>query len=399
MSNNDGPLSLKQYLDETFIIPSGKTLKWWAQKLGLSYSFFHTLMRTHQGSISVAVIVLFARELNIDPRKLIRMQNEFLLKQYINANSNNVPIDKIVSRIRAQDHLVMEVLLSRFHRPLDIRLTQLVSHIKIERHSYHNFFSLRHAYFNYTIPGRLGDALGTGPKFWLDLQTKHDMDIYLNENPIAKKYLVFTPDLDFRSSESNLSSPESPGSVIEKRFLKPSRIPHHHWADFFCMGSETFQRFLDGRNLMDFRFISLLVKAFDLPAAYWINLQNEYLSHKYLVEDSPSLQIKLITTKLVASRRTSLGNILIHQHLKPLGWSFTDFGMYITGQKFFGPHLVSGHDRVGIERAVKFSQALGTTPMYWLDLQMEEDLSVPIRIYKGKTKPMLISYNRISAKE
>ena len=396
LSKNDGPLSLQQYLDETFIIPSGKTLTWWAQKLGLNYTVFQRIMRTYHRSISVLVVNLFARELNIDPRGLLRLQNEFLLHNYLNVNINSPPIEKLVSRTKAKDHLVMEVLQSRFLRPLDIRLTQLITHIKIENYRCHNFFSPTHTCFSYTIPGRLGDAFGTGPKFWLDLQTKHDMNVYLKENPNAKKYLIFDPEIDFKSSEVSPSIPESPGSIIENRFLKPSGIPLHHWADFFCISPETFQRFLDGRNLMDFRFISLLVKAFDLPAAFWINLQNEYLSQKYLVEDSPRLQIKLIKTEILPKRRTSLGNILIHQHLKPLGWTFTSFGKHIGGDKNLGPHLVRGHNRIGIEIAVKFSQALGTTPMYWLDLQMEEDLSVPIKMHKGKTKPRLIYYRTLS---
>lgn len=399
LSNDDGPLSLQQYLHETFIIPSGKKLVWWAQKLGISYNFFQRIMRTNHRSISVGLINLFARELKIDSRRLIRIQNEFLLHSYLHVNIHRPPVGKLVSRIKAKDHLVMEVLQSRFLRPLEIRLTQLIKHIKIENYRCHNFFSPTHTCFSYTIPGRLGDAFGTGPKFWLDLQTKHDMDIYLKENPIAKKYLIFDPEMDFKSPEVNPSIPDSPGSIIEKRFLKPSGIPLNHWADFFCISSETFQRFLDGRNLMDFRFISLLVKAFDLPATFWINLQNECLSHKYLVEDSPRLQIELIKTEIVPKRRTSLGNILIHQHLKPLGWTFTSFGKHIGGDKNLGLHLVRGHNRIGIEIAVKFSQALGTTPMYWLDLQMEEDLSVPIRMHEGKTNPRLICYRTLYTPE
>ncbi len=376
LKNNQGPLSLSEYLDENFIVPSGKTLVWWAQKLGLNKTFFHTMIRAPKGPISVPIIMLFAKETGVDARNFIRLQNEFLLYHYLEENGGAAPLEKIRSRITPEDSLVKGVLLNKFLRPMNIEQKQLITQMKVNKHDYTNFFNLRHAYLNYDIPGRLGEALGTGAKFWLDLQTKDDLDFYVKNNPAAAKYLVFEPSHHFVPTESNSTTPESPGSVAETQFLKPSKIALHHWADFFCMSYETFQRALEGRNLMDFRLISLLVKAFDLPASHWINLQNEYLAHKFLTEDSLRLQINRIVPKINPSKRTRLGSILCEEHLRPLGITVTEFGKYIGGTKNQGLHLATGHDRIGVEWAVKFSQSLGTTPMYWLDLQMEEDLSI-----------------------
>lgn len=389
---NHVPLCLSQYLLDRYILPSGKTLVWWAHKLGLNKSFFHTIIRGQKAPLSVPIILLFSKETGADPRSLIRFQNEFLLYNYLAENKKAAPIEKIRSRIIPEDNLLKEVLLSKFLRPMKIKQKELIAQMKLEQHTFNNFFKLGHAYLNYDIPGRLGDALGTDPKFWLDLHTKHDMDFYVKNNPAASNYLVFDPSLDYIPTKTNPCIVESPGSIVETKFLKQSKIALHHWADFFCMGLETFQRILDGRNLMDFRFISLLVKAFDHPATYWINLQNTYLTHKYLSEDSVRLGIKPIIPRIKTVKRTRLGHVLINEHLRPLGMTVTTFGKHIGGTRRLGIHLAIGHDRIGVERAVKFSQALGTSPMYWLDLQMEEDLaSVTESRRKGRSKLHLVA--------
>ncbi|MBK7652445.1 MAG: hypothetical protein IPJ20_19375 [Flammeovirgaceae bacterium] len=234
---------------------------------------------------------------------------------------------------------------------------------------------MKHAYQRYEFLCRLGEALGTGGKFWLDLQTKENLDLHLSKHPYQKKYLHWNPPKHFVKSEHPIIKfQQQLGVVIMEQYIKPSNIHFHHWADFFCMGPDTLQRIIDGRRIMDFRFISLLVKAFDKKASYWIELQNKYLVSKYQIECSAKNQIKPLSRKAINYKCTKLGKILVMEHLKPLDLTPNRFGKYLGGSKSMGQSLVKGNVKVGVETAMKLSQALGTTPMYWLDLEMEEGL-------------------------
>lgn len=312
--------------------------------------------------------------------KFIQRQNRFLLDQYLIKNKGQKSLKRI--EIKVEQKLVKGILLNNFLRPMNISRQELSEQMKTSGSDYDNFFNnLKHAYQSYEFLCRMGEALGTGGKFWLDLQTKENLDLYLIKHPYQKRNLHWNPPKHFAKSDHPIeNNQQQPGVMIMEQYIKPSNIHFHHWADFFCMGPDTLHRIVDGRRIMDFRFISLLVKAFEKKASYWIELQNKYLVSKYQIECSAKNQIKPLSRKTINYKYTNLGNILVMEHLKPLDLAPNRFGKYIGGKDSIGHSLVTGKIKVGVEIAMKFSQALGTTPMYWLDLQMEEYLAKELGI-------------------
>jgi len=256
----------------------------------------------------------------------------------------------------------------------------LARHIRIKNDVFRKYFSGSDGNFDYKVAGRLGEALGTSPKFWLDLQSKQDLNIYLQKNPLLAKYFDnwSPPKKADRTLHHYNSTPIHPGSILEKNFIQPSGIAILYWADFFCMNPRSLQRILSGKNLLDLKFISLLAKAFNTKASYWIELQNEYLSHQYFKQHSSKLKIEPIKPGIIIRRTHNPllpGQILINRFLKPMNIPISEFTRHIGVNKNAVKHLTTGHNNIDLSLAVKLSQALGTTPMYWLDLQMKYDFS------------------------
>lgn len=375
MNNVVGPIQLGRYLDDNFIIGAGKSLSFWANHFSISPGNLSGILRKKK-TITIPNILKFSEAFGLPAETLIRMQNQYLVYSYTEDNKHEAPLPRITS-VKLQK-LVTDILLYDFMDPMGISFHDLARHTKIKFNTLRQFFYQgRVFYADYDLLCRVGDGLGTGPKFWLDLQSKQDLNFYLEQNPWASKYFDWNPETKFSPGTTTIEINEAcPGEILKERYLIPSGISLFFWSDYFCVYSDTFKRILAGKKKMDFRFISLIVKAFQKPASYWIGIQNEYYSHKYLTESAPKLSIGVIASKTIRRKvLTPIGKILIDDFLKPIGMTATEFGRHISGKQHTGLHLLYGDDHIGVKLAVKMSQALGTSPMFWLDLQMEEDLA------------------------
>jgi addiction module HigA family antidote len=65
---------------------------------------------------------------------------------------------------------------------------------------------------------------------------------------------------------------------------------------------------------------------------------------------------------------TRAGEMLVEEFLKPLGISQTEFARAIGITYHRINEIVNGRRGVTIDTALRFSEALGTTPDFWLNL-------------------------------
>jgi addiction module HigA family antidote len=71
---------------------------------------------------------------------------------------------------------------------------------------------------------------------------------------------------------------------------------------------------------------------------------------------------------------THPGEMLLEEFLKPLGVSQVDFAKHLGVSFKRINEIVKGKRSVSPETAWLFSQALGTTPQFWMNLQGTYDL-------------------------
>ncbi len=71
---------------------------------------------------------------------------------------------------------------------------------------------------------------------------------------------------------------------------------------------------------------------------------------------------------------TGPGEILLHEFLIPLQLSQAAFARHIGWTQPKVNEIVSGKRGITPETAMVFADALGTTPLFWLNLQLAVDL-------------------------
>ncbi|MCH9626820.1 MAG: Antitoxin HigA-1 [Chlamydiales bacterium] len=73
---------------------------------------------------------------------------------------------------------------------------------------------------------------------------------------------------------------------------------------------------------------------------------------------------------------THPGKILLDHFLKPMGISQAQFVRHLGGSWTNAKlsEIIHGKRGVTVETALYFAQALGTSPQFWLNLQMNHDL-------------------------
>ena len=74
-------------------------------------------------------------------------------------------------------------------------------------------------------------------------------------------------------------------------------------------------------------------------------------------------------------KRTHPGDIIKYDCLQPLGLSFTDAAKILGVTRPTISKLVNGRASVSPEMAIRLSKAFGSTPEFWLRLQLNYDLA------------------------
>ncbi|HTJ48895.1 MAG TPA: HigA family addiction module antitoxin [Cyclobacteriaceae bacterium] len=278
-----------------------------------------------------------------------------------------------------------ELILQNYMYSRQVSASDLAKHISINEREVYRLVDARRNILkdDHIVAGKLGDALGTPTKLWLDIQYYLRLKTYLELKPYMTKYFDLNTMRDKISmtdmnAVANISSPP-PGQILNELYLKPSRIVLEYWSHYFCRDRHSFSKILKGKK-MNFDFIARIVKAFDVRASYWIDLQNEYLAGKYArmkLENNHSKSISFISSdRFQIASHMHPGKILLNVFMIPrnLRSSHVAEHMGISRKKLGA--FTGGHLSVGPKLAIKLGYTFNTTPTYWLDLQKDFDLNM-----------------------
>ena len=96
-----------------------------------------------------------------------------------------------------------------------------------------------------------------------------------------------------------------------------------------------------------------------------------------MLEQRKSRLLTTIGENMLPKKRTSThpGEILLEEFLRPMGVSQTDFARHLKIPIQRVNELVKGKRGVTPDTAWRLSKALGTTPEFWMNLQVNYDLT------------------------
>jgi antitoxin HigA-1 len=92
---------------------------------------------------------------------------------------------------------------------------------------------------------------------------------------------------------------------------------------------------------------------------------------------------------------TAAGEILVEEFLKPLELSQSAFARHINWPQPKLNEIIQGRRGITPETALTFADALGTTPQFWLNMQLAKDLWLAQQCHKKI--PALASLRKASA--
>jgi len=372
------------WLRETYIDSSGISIFEWSRRSGIDLRAFKKIINGRQ-SLNARLAFKLSNAFPDSPESLVRRQNRFDLENYYQVTDSR-PSDLARSFVlkSKENQLIKDELIIKFMRPNNTTFNELARHLGLNERHLHLYFGYVETRFDFTLLGRIGQAVGIDLKYLLALRTRQDAEKLIKQRPCLKTYLD-----EFINSEDETIIEEAercwaPGEFLYNNYLKPSGIKLLCWADFFCMGTRSLKRIIDGKKEMDIRFMYLLKKAFNTSISFWVNLQNQYLSDVYLTKFK-KIHTEPFNKNSVGYPRTTVsallpGKILRDEFLFKRKMSVTDLSQLLKVKKSAMKHISTGHYRINAEWAFKLGQALDTDPMYWLELQMNYDFNELIKL-------------------
>lgn len=73
------------------------------------------------------------------------------------------------------------------------------------------------------------------------------------------------------------------------------------------------------------------------------------------------------------------GEVLLEEYLKPLNISQNKLALHLRVPAQRISEIINGKRAITADTAVRLAKVIGTTPEFWLSLQMDYDLQVTIR--------------------
>jgi antitoxin HigA-1 len=86
------------------------------------------------------------------------------------------------------------------------------------------------------------------------------------------------------------------------------------------------------------------------------------------------------------------GEILFAEFLKPMGISQTKLALVISVPPRRINEIVHGKRRISADTALRFGRYFGTSPQFWLSLQIEYDLGIAEGKLGDKLKSDILDY-------
>ncbi len=88
------------------------------------------------------------------------------------------------------------------------------------------------------------------------------------------------------------------------------------------------------------------------------------------------------------------GEVLLEEYLKPLNISQNKLALHLRVPAQRISEIINGKRAIIADTAIRLSKVIGTTPEFWLSLQMDYDLQVTIRSegerINREVEPMLV---------
>jgi addiction module HigA family antidote len=374
-----GELLMKKY-----IIPSGKSIYRWENDLGISCK---SLRRYLKGRylFTIPFTEKLAKLTNTNPRYWIRTQKIYLLNQY-QKNSKDEPITRIklntcgMKRGKRYPGLVLD----RMRETFNMSYVQLARYLNICDDSIYRIITgrskigRRHAI-------RLGAIFETGSIYWLDLQSEQDLVEYVSKRGIAFQTLGKQWEINSQKGFLNASRPEHPGEVLLNKFILPTKIRKNAWSHYFCTKPKYLNKILKGKSFLTIKLIASISKAFRTKPEYWIRIQNQFIAWKGDKGLKKTRSNGRVEVSQVSFKNIPPGKILRTSYLKPLNWGIREFAEHIGIRFSEVKNIVAGKKSIDAKIETKLTQALGTPPMFWTDLQIEWDFFKAAKL-KGKNK-------------
>jgi len=379
------PGSPAEVLFNDYIVPSGMTLGQYADFLKVQRNQLCYIFSGRK--FSFWFIERLSRVTNTPSRYWHHLQINYLFSRFLRKRVNKIVIQPIVVPKTTLNGKLFEapwiVLQREYIKPLRIDTGRLAKQCKMSKKALQTFL-LGKSKLNYPMAGRLGAALGTGTKYWLDIQLGYEIQEYLliegkNIEQIRNSLSNFYERAVLLPRYSSLSQKSycfHPGQVLLEDFIKPSGIPSRHWAPLFMLPEHRIRSFLAGKKEISPELVIKFSKVFKTKVEFWIDLNNNYYANKAHKESlKPEKRIKTI-------HATNAPNVMLLPAIKILENNF--LGPMNCTRSVFANHIKVilgrvcltplGLNRISFELAVRMGEALKMDPRYWLWLQLEYDI-------------------------
>lgn len=386
----DSNIPPREVLLKKYILPSGKSISKWAIDCGIVPRHLRDILKGVY-LFTIPFSVKLATVTNTNPRFWIRIQMNYLLNKF-QATLKYKTILKIESIGKKPKHYPRypgEVLDKIIKSKLKISYAQLARCLNTKEPTLDSIIK-GYARIDFKHAIRLGAVLGTGSLYWLDLQAKQDLQEYVITREPAYTALGKAWTINSKNKLATRLKHIHPGKILLNRFIEPSGINKSTWAKYFCVTPTKLYRLLKGKVLLDISLIAMISKAFGTKPVFWIELQNRYLANHFEKKILKKYKIKPLKVSHTLKKETRSvfvvlppGQILINNYLKPMNWGIQEFGRHIGFSENSILSIIKGKKKIDAELACLLSHVLGTSPMFWLDLQVDWDF---FKSSKLKTK-------------
>lgn len=353
-----------------YIGPSGMSTREFADAIGVSR---FSLARMLKGSI---MGLKFISKLAMLTRTSVKywyfLQTEWLYFQFLKKRKAPT-IAQIKSSIIEKESLINAPIgdvLKDFMLYNSINVSKLAREINVDKSNLTKLLKGEQRITVY-MAAKIGSAFCTGTKYWLDLQSKVDLQKYL-EGELAgdkltsaiKKFLATKATFDLPSCNLPSQQINPVVDLLTKRILKLG-IFAEDCRRLLCVSKKVFYPIIEGKNEMPVAMIIKIARLFDADALALIAYQNKYFSEKsqkFVLSNRPPREYSL--------NRTQMQN----DFLLPMKWTLSDFAEYIGVSKNHLYRVATGQVRIDFETAERMGTALSIDPKYWIWKQAEADI-------------------------
>lgn len=140
---------------------------------------------------------------------------------------------------------------------------------------------------------------------------------------------------------------------------------------------DTFLRAFAEETFTDLAAVAIVTVERQRCARIVANMKNQRQAFREIVDD-PEAQLPKVPNDWFApffhtERPDEPGTVLVDRYLRPNGTTIKDFAAACGISRRHASYVANGHAKITAALAVRFARVLGTTTLYWLNLQAQVD--------------------------